>query len=45
MPPGEQLLMVKGIGAVVPWEPSVTIITDDRKTGREVDTIFPYNLS
>jgi ABC-type nitrate/sulfonate/bicarbonate transport system substrate-binding protein len=44
MPPGEQLLMVKGIGAVVPWEPSVTIITDDRKTGREVDTIFPYNL-
>ena len=38
---GEQLLMVKGIGAVVPWEPSVTIITDDRKTGREVDTIFP----
>ena len=44
MPPGEQLLMVKGIGAVVPWEPSVTIITDDRKTGREVDTIFPYNF-
>jgi len=36
--------MAKGIGAVVPWEPSVTIITDDRKTGREVDTIFPYNL-
>lgn len=44
MPPGEQLLMVKGIGAVVPWEPSVTIITEDRKTGREVDTIFPYNF-
>ena len=44
MPPGEQLLMAKGIGAVVPWEPSVTIITDDRKTGREVDTIFPYNF-
>lgn len=44
MPPGEQLLMAKGIGAVVPWEPSVTIITEDRKTGREVDTIFPYNF-
>jgi ABC-type nitrate/sulfonate/bicarbonate transport system substrate-binding protein len=44
MPPGEQLLMTKGIGAVVPWEPSVTIITDDRKTGREVDAIFPYNF-
>jgi sulfonate transport system substrate-binding protein len=44
MPPAEQLLMAKGIGAVVPWEPSVTIITDDRKTGREADTIFPYNF-
>jgi ABC-type nitrate/sulfonate/bicarbonate transport system substrate-binding protein len=44
MPPGEQLLMAKGIGAVVPWEPSVTIITDDRKSGREADTIFPYNF-
>ena len=39
MPPGEQILMAKGIGAVVPWEPSVTII-EERKTGREVDTIF-----
>lgn len=44
MPPGEQLLMPKGIGGVVPWEPSVTIITENRKTGREVDTIFPYNF-
>jgi sulfonate transport system substrate-binding protein len=43
MPPGEQILMAKGIGAVVPWEPSVTII-EERKTGREVDTIFPYNF-
>ena len=44
MPPAEQLLMPRGIGAVVPWEPSVTIITDDRKTGREIDVIFPYNF-
>ena len=44
MPPGEQILMAKGIGAVVPWEPSVTIITEIRKTGTEVDTIFPYNF-
>ena len=43
MPPSEQILMAKGIGAVVPWEPSVTII-EERKTGREVDTIFPYNF-
>ena len=34
MPPGEQLLMTKGIGGVVPWEPSVTIISEIRKTGR-----------
>jgi sulfonate transport system substrate-binding protein len=44
MPPAEQMLMVKGIGGVVPWEPSVTIITEERKTGREVDAIFPYNF-
>jgi len=44
MPPSEQILMAKGIGAVVPWEPSVTIITENRKTGIEVDTIFPYNF-
>jgi len=44
MPPSEQILMAKGIGAVVPWEPSVTIITENRKTGTEVDTIFPYNF-
>jgi len=44
MPPSEQILMAKGIGAVVPWEPSVTIITEIRKTGTEVDTIFPYNF-
>lgn len=44
MPPAEQMLMPKGIGGVVPWEPSVTILTDIRKTGREVDTIFPYNM-
>ena len=35
--------MAKGIGAVVPWEPSATII-EERKTGREVDTIYPYNF-
>ncbi|MFI5014091.1 MAG: ABC transporter substrate-binding protein [Hyphomicrobiales bacterium] len=44
MPPAEQLLMPRGIAAVVPWEPSVTIIVEDRKTGREIDTIFPYNF-
>ncbi len=44
MPPSEQLIMARGIAAVVPWEPSVTILTDNRKTGKEIDTIFPYNF-
>jgi len=44
MPPAEQLLLPRGIAAVVPWEPSVTILTEERKTGREIDTIFPYNF-
>lgn len=44
MPPTEQLLLPRGLAAVVPWEPSVTIITDDRKTGKEIDAIFPYNF-
>lgn len=44
MPIAEQLTMARGIAAVVPWEPSVTIITDEKKTGREIDTIFPYNF-
>ncbi len=44
MPPAEQMLMPKGIAGVVPWEPGVTIITEVRKTGRKVDSIFPYNF-
>jgi len=44
MPIAEQLTMARGIAAVVPWEPSVTILTDERKTGKEIDTIFPYNF-
>ena len=44
MPIADQITMARGIAAVVPWEPSVTIITDERKTGREIDTVFPYNF-
>ncbi len=44
MPISEQLTLARGIAAVVPWEPSVTILTDERKTGKEIDTIFPYNF-
>lgn len=44
MPPSEQMLMPQGISAVVPWEPSVTIMTEELKRGKEIDTIFPYNF-
>ena len=44
MPPSEQITMARGIAAVVPWEPSVTIITEERKNGKEIDTVFPYNF-
>lgn len=44
MPPSEQITMAQGITAVVPWEPTVTIMTDERKNGKEIDTIFPYNF-
>jgi len=44
MPPGEQMAMPKGIDAVVPWDPTPTIIANERKTGRIIDTSFDYNL-
>lgn len=44
LPASEQITMARGIAAVVPWEPSVTIMTDERKNGKEIDTIFPYNF-
>ena len=44
MPPGEQMAMPKGIDAVVPWDPTPTMIVDERKTGRIIDSIFNYNI-
>lgn len=44
MPPAEQALLPKGVDAVVPWDPTVALITEVRKTGRVVDWIFPYNF-
>jgi sulfonate transport system substrate-binding protein len=44
MPISEQLALPQGVAAVVPWEPSVAILVNERKTGREIDTIFPYNF-
>lgn len=44
MPPGEQLAMTKGIAAVLAWDPTASIIVNERKTGRIIDSIFPYNM-
>jgi len=44
MPPGEQMAMPKGLAGVVPWDPTPTMIVDDRKTGRIIDVSFPYNF-
>ncbi len=44
MPPGEQMAMPKGISGVVPWDPTPTMIVEERKSGRIIDSIFPYNM-
>ncbi len=44
MPIGEQLALPKGIDAVVPWDAGASIIVHDRKNGRIVDSIYPYNM-
>lgn len=44
MPIGEQMALPKGIDAVVPWDAGASMITQDRKNGRMIDTIYPYNM-
>jgi sulfonate transport system substrate-binding protein len=44
MPPGEQMAMPKGIAAVVPWDPTPAMMVEERKNGRIIDAIFPYNM-
>lgn len=44
MPPAEQMLMAKGLTGVVSWDPTVTMMTDERKNARIVDSIYPYNI-
>ena len=44
MPPGEQMSMPKGINGIVAWDPTPTMMVDERKNGRIIDTIFPYNI-
>ncbi len=44
MPPGEQMSLPKGITGIVAWDPTPTMMTEERKNGRIIDTIFPYNI-
>lgn len=44
MPSADMLPMPRGIAAVVPWEPSCTLMTDYLKTGRIIDEDFSYNM-
>ncbi|MGN6669626.1 MAG: ABC transporter substrate-binding protein [Trinickia sp.] len=44
MSPGDQMSMPKGLAAVASWDPTASMIVDERKSGRIVDSIFPYNI-
>ncbi|HEX5130781.1 MAG TPA: NrtA/SsuA/CpmA family ABC transporter substrate-binding protein, partial [Usitatibacter sp.] len=44
MPPGEQMALPKGIDGVVAWDPAPAMMLNERKNGRIIDSIFPYNL-
>ena len=44
MPPGEQMAMPRGLTGVVSWDPTPTMMVEERKNGRIVDTIFAYNI-
>ena len=44
MPPPEQLLMPKGIDAVVPWDYTCSLMINERKNGRSIDVSYPYNI-
>lgn len=44
MPPGEQMSMPRGITGIVAWDPTPTMMVEERKNGRIVDSIFPYNI-
>jgi ABC-type nitrate/sulfonate/bicarbonate transport system substrate-binding protein len=44
MPPGEQMSMPKGITGIVAWDPTPTMMVEERKNGRIIDSIFPYNI-
>lgn len=44
MPPGEQMALPRGIAGVVSWDPTPAMMVEERKNGRIIDSIFPYNM-
>lgn len=44
MPPGEQMALPRGVAAVAAWDPAPAMMVEERKNGRIVDSIFPYNM-
>lgn len=44
LPLSEQIQLPKGIAAVVPWDLTASLITQERKTGRAIDVSYPYNI-
>lgn len=44
IPISEQLQLPKGIAAVVPWDHSVSLLTEERRTGRIIDSSHPYSI-
>jgi sulfonate transport system substrate-binding protein len=44
LPLAEQIQLPKGIAAVVPWDLTATLITQEKKTGRAIDVSYPYNI-
>jgi sulfonate transport system substrate-binding protein len=44
MSPGEQMGLPRGLGGVASWDPTAAMIVDERKNGRVIDAIYPYNM-
>lgn len=44
IPLAEQLQLPKGVAAVVPWDHTLSLLTDDRKTGRLIDSSHRYSI-
>jgi len=44
LPLAEQLQLPKGVAAVVPWDHTASLLTDERKSGRAIDTSHAYSI-